>query len=45
MMKSLEKIFTELEFKALDKSKEEEAPKKDSKYETILSEKGFKKVD
>ena len=39
----LEKIFTELEFKALDKSKEEEAPKKDSKYETILSEKDLKK--
>ncbi len=39
----LEKIFTELEFKALDKSKEEETPKKDSKYETILSEKDLKK--
>ena len=39
----LEKIFTELEFKALDKSKQEEAPKKDSKYETILSEKDLKK--
>ena len=39
----LEKIFTELEFKALDKSKEEETPKKDSKYETILSEKDLNK--
>ena len=38
----LEKIFTELEFKALDKSKEKEVPKKDSKYETILSEKDLK---
>ena len=39
----LDKIFTELEFKAIDKSKEKEAPKKDSKYETILSEKNLKK--
>jgi len=39
----LDKIFTELEFKAIDKSKEKEAPKKDSKYETILSEKDLKK--
>ena len=37
------KNWTELEFKALDKSKEEKAPKKDSKYETILSEKDLNK--
>ena len=38
----LNKIFAELEFKALDKNKEKEAPKKDSSYETILDEKGLK---
>ena len=38
----LNKIFAELEFKALDKNKEKEAPKKDSNYEIILDEKGLK---
>ena len=38
----LNKIFAELEFKAVDKNKEKEATKKDSKYETILDEKGLK---
>ena len=38
----LNKIFAELEFKALDKNKEKEAPKKDSSYEIILDEKGLK---
>ena len=38
----LNKIFAELEFKALDKNKEKEVPKKDSSYEIILDEKGLK---
>jgi DNA polymerase-1 len=38
----LDKIFAELEFKAVGKNKEKEAPKKDSKYETILDEKALK---
>ncbi len=38
----LNKIFAELEFKSVDKNKEKEATKKDSKYETILDEKGLK---
>ena len=38
----LDKIFAELEFKSADKSKEKEAPKKDSNYETVLDEKGLK---
>ena len=38
----LNKIFAELEFKALDKNKEKEAPNKDYNYEIILNEKGLK---
>tara|TARA_A100000164_G_scaffold200164_1_gene177695 strand:+ start:14 stop:2560 length:2547 start_codon:yes stop_codon:yes gene_type:complete len=38
----LDKIFAELEFKSVNKSKEKEAPKKDSNYETILDEKALK---
>ena len=38
----LNKIFAELEFKALDKNKEKEVAKKDSSYEIILDEKGLK---
>ncbi len=39
----LNKIFTELEFKAIENNKEKETPKKDSKYETILTEKNLNK--
>ena len=38
----LDKIFAELEFKSVNKSKEKEVPKKDSNYETILDEKALK---
>ena len=38
----LDKIFSELEFKAADKNKEKERPKKDSNYEIVLDEKALK---
>ena len=38
----LDKIFSELEFKAADKNKEKEKPKKDSNYEIVLDEKALK---
>ena len=40
----LDKIFAELEFKATENNKEKVTPKKDSKYETILSKKDLTKL-
>ena len=38
----LDKIFSDLEFKSVDKSKQKEELKKDSNYETVLNEKSLK---
>ena len=38
----LDKIFSDLEFKSVDKSKQKEDLKKDSNYETVLNEKSLK---
>ncbi len=40
----LDKIFAELEFKAIENNKEKVTPKKDSKYETILIKKDLTKL-
>jgi len=38
----LDRIFSELEFKSVDKNKQKDNQKKESNYETVLDEKGLK---